>query len=72
VRTRSIVGPVVLIVIGVLFLLSNLGWIPHIGQLLRTWWPLILIIVGVCMLAERAWWPRPNERMDRGAGDNEK
>lgn len=71
-RTRSIVGPVVLIVVGVLFLLSNLGWIPHIGQLLRTWWPLILIIVGVCMLVERAWWARPNERMNRGVGDDEK
>ena len=52
-RSRSIVGPVILIVIGLLFLLSNLGWIPHIGRLLVTWWPLILIIVGVAMLIER-------------------
>jgi hypothetical protein len=71
-RPRSIVGPVVLIVVGSLFLLSNLGWIPHIGQLLRTWWPLILIIVGVCMLVERAWWPGANERTSRGPADDGK
>jgi chromate transport protein ChrA len=53
-RTPSIVGPVVLIVIGLIFLLSNLGLIPHIGRLLLTWWPLILIVVGVSMLVERA------------------
>jgi len=55
VRSRSIVGPIILIALGLLFLLSNLGWIPHIGQLLVTWWPLILIVVGVSMLIERTW-----------------
>ena len=54
-RSRSIVGPVILIVLGLLFLLSNLDLIPHIGRLLVTWWPLILIIVGVCLLIDRAW-----------------
>ncbi len=54
-RSRSIVGPIILIALGLLFLLSNLGWIPHIGQLLVTWWPLILIVVGVSMLIERTW-----------------
>ena len=52
-RSRSIVGPVILIVIGLMFLLSNLGLIPHVGQLIATWWPLILIIVGVALLIER-------------------
>ena len=69
-RPRSIVGPVVLIVLGFVFLLSNLGWIPRIGQLLITWWPAILIVVGVSMLIERAWWapskkngpPKPADR----------
>lgn len=37
--------PIALIAIGVLFLLRNLGVIPHdVGH---TWWPLILIVVGV-------------------------
>ena len=52
-RSRSLAGPIILIVLGLLFLLSNLGWVPHIGRLLITWWPLILIIVGVAMLIER-------------------
>jgi len=50
---RSRTGAVVLIVIGVLFLLSNLGLIPQLGPLLRQWWPLILIIVGALMLVQR-------------------
>jgi hypothetical protein len=53
-RTRSIVGPIVLIAIGLIFLLSNLGLIPHLGRLLATWWPLILIVVGVSLLIERS------------------
>jgi hypothetical protein len=44
------VMPWLLIVLGVLFLGSNLGWVPHLGALLRTWWPVILIACGVAML----------------------
>jgi hypothetical protein len=51
---RSRTGALVLIVVGTLFLLSNLGWIPQIGPLLRQWWPLILIIVGILMLVQRS------------------
>jgi len=51
-RCRS--GPLILIIVGTLFLLSNLGWIPQIGPLLRQWWPLILIIAGVLMLVQRS------------------
>ena len=51
---RSRTGAVILIIVGALFLLSNLGWIPQIGPLLRQWWPLILIIVGVLMLVQRS------------------
>jgi Domain of unknown function (DUF5668) len=52
-RSKSGIGAVILIVLGVLFLLSNFGWIPRIGPLLATWWPLILIVVGVTMLVRR-------------------
>jgi Domain of unknown function (DUF5668) len=52
-RSRSGVGAVILIVLGVLFLLSNLGLIPRIGPLLAQWWPVILIIVGVFLLIPR-------------------
>jgi hypothetical protein len=49
---RSNFGALVLIVVGILFLLSNLGMIPHVWPLLRQWWPLGLIIAGVIMLIE--------------------
>jgi hypothetical protein len=51
---RSRTGALVLIIVGTLFLLSNLGWIPQLGPLLRQWWPLILIIVGIVMLVQRS------------------
>lgn len=52
-RMRSNVGAIVLIVLGAVFLASNLGYVPRLGELLRVWWPLILIVVGVAMLSRR-------------------
>lgn len=46
------VGPLVLIVVGVLFLLSNFGLL-HLRELFHqmgTWWPVILIAIGVAGL----------------------
>jgi hypothetical protein len=45
------VGPIILIVLGALFLLNNFNWFPfyRIGRL----WPLILIGVGVLMFRNR-------------------
>jgi len=51
---RSRAGAFVLIIVGTLFLLSNLGMFPQLGPLLRQCWPLILIVVGVLMLAQRS------------------
>ena len=51
---KSRTTALILIVVGVLFLLSNLGVIPQLGPLLRHWWPLILIAVGVVMLVQRS------------------
>ena len=51
---RSRTGAIVLIIVGTLFLVSNLGVIPQLGPLLRQWWPLILIIIGVLMLVRRS------------------
>lgn len=50
---KSIIAPVVLIVLGTLFLLSNLGLLPRLGPLFATWWPLILVLVGVSLLLRR-------------------
>jgi len=52
-RSKSKIGALVLIVLGVLFLLSNLGWIPRVGPLFAQWWPLILVIVGAYLLVRR-------------------
>jgi hypothetical protein len=50
---RPRVGAVILIVLGALFLLSNLGWLPRLGPLFAQWWPLILIVVGAAMLIRK-------------------
>jgi cell wall-active antibiotic response 4TMS protein YvqF len=51
-RSRSRTGAFILILIGVVFLLINLGVLPvrELKALLAQWWPLILIVVGASML----------------------
>ena len=50
----TIVGPLVLIAIGILFLLKNLGLADlDIGRILSVWWPAILILVGLSLLIKR-------------------
>lgn len=51
-HSRSRTGAFILILIGVIFLLINLGVLPvrELKALLAQWWPLILILVGVAML----------------------
>lgn len=47
---RGNIGAIALIVIGGLALASNLGLFDvDLGLLLRTWWPLLLIILGIGM-----------------------
>lgn len=41
---------IILIVIGVLFLMRNLGFNLHLGELFATWWPVLLIAVGIGMM----------------------
>jgi len=50
----TIVGPLVLIAVGILFLLKNLGLADlDIGRILSVWWPAILILVGISLLIKR-------------------
>lgn len=51
---RSIAGPLVLIAIGVVFLLSNMGVIRRweVWNWFGHWWPLLLILWGVIVLVE--------------------
>jgi lipopolysaccharide export LptBFGC system permease protein LptF len=52
-RTKTYLGPLILIVLGAFFLLSNLGFVPHLGPLFARWWPLILIAAGALLLVRR-------------------
>jgi DUF4097 and DUF4098 domain-containing protein YvlB len=70
-RPRSLVGPLVLIAIGVLFLLRTTGVISF--QSFRSWmvhyWPLILIFLGLAKLGEYMWARQHGEPTPRlGAG----
>jgi hypothetical protein len=46
------IGPVILVLLGVLFLLNNLGFLPirALVHQMGTWWPVILIAVGLAGL----------------------
>lgn len=46
-------GAFIIIIIGIFFLISNLGLLPNFGALFTKWWPLILIFVGVMLLLKR-------------------
>src|SRR5271166_1149159 len=66
---RSIAGPLVLIVIGLVFLLRNLGVRVPIWHWFGHWWPLLLILFGVIRLVEHSMGQRQGYRSSRlGAG----
>ncbi|MCX7839764.1 MAG: DUF5668 domain-containing protein [Anaerolineae bacterium] len=53
-RRPSLIGPLILITLGVLFLLVNLGYLPlSLWEIAFRFWPLILILVGVEILIGR-------------------
>ena len=47
-RHGGLMGPVVLITIGVLFLAGQMGW----GYSFRKLWPVLLIVIGLVKLFE--------------------
>jgi hypothetical protein len=48
---RNLITALVLITLGVLFLLNNLGYTNlSLGRLITTWWPLVLILIGIHLL----------------------
>jgi ABC-type transport system involved in multi-copper enzyme maturation permease subunit len=47
---RGNVAAIVLVLVGTFFLLSNLGVIDiSLMQLIKTWWPALLIAVGISL-----------------------
>lgn len=53
-RRRSWAGPIVLIVIGVVFLLKNLGYGFPLFETFAKWWPALLIVWGLVKIFEYA------------------
>jgi Domain of unknown function (DUF5668) len=51
----NLIPALILIAVGLLFLAQNLGWTDlSLGRLIGTWWPAILVLVGVGMLFSRS------------------
>jgi hypothetical protein len=48
------IGAIVLIVVGAVFLLNNLG-MAHLSirEIARTWWPALLVVAGLSLLIRR-------------------
>lgn len=51
----GVVWPMVLVILGLLFLAHNLEFVQwrQLRDILSTWWPLILIALGLAQLARR-------------------
>jgi hypothetical protein len=58
-KSKSLLGAYILIALGIIFLLSNLGWLPPLGKIMALGWPLILIVVGVLLLIRRSSHKKP-------------
>jgi hypothetical protein len=54
-KGRNLVWPATLIVVGILFLAYNLGYLrfSELKDIIGTWWPLILIALGIAGLVQR-------------------
>lgn len=55
-RRASVVGPMILILIGAVFMARNFWPEIHVGDLIATYWPYLLIAWGVLRLAEIVTW----------------
>ncbi|MES2393745.1 MAG: DUF5668 domain-containing protein, partial [Acidobacteriota bacterium] len=62
-RRRSIVGPLVLLVAGLVFLLAQMGRVSWAGVVFwyARWWPMVLIAAGLVLVAE---WALDHARVD--------
>ena len=49
-RSGAPVAGVLLIAFGLVFLASQMGWIPDAGNFIAHWWPVILILIGLTQL----------------------
>jgi hypothetical protein len=68
VRSRSLAAPLLLVVLGALFLWRNLHPETPIFDILATWWPFLLIAWGLLRLLEVLIW-RASRQAGLGAGE---
>ena len=56
-RRRSVLGPLLVLALGILLLLGRLGRLPIATALAwyGRWWPLLLVAAGLILMAEWAW-----------------
>lgn len=56
-RRRSILGPILVLALGIVLLLGRLGHLAFDSLLAwyGRWWPLLLVVAGLILLAEWAW-----------------
>ena len=53
-RRPSLIGPLILITIGILFLLANLGYLPlSFWEIASRYWPLVLVLIGLEIIIGR-------------------
>ena len=53
-RRPSLIGPLILITIGILFLLANLGYLPlSFWEIAYRYWPLVLVLIGLEIIIGR-------------------
>ena len=67
-RRRSLAGPVILILFGVLFLLKNLGMHVPVFTIFARWWPVLLILAGLVKIMENVQAQRNGEPGTRLGG----
>jgi DUF4097 and DUF4098 domain-containing protein YvlB len=64
-RRGSLVGPILIVTLGLIFLLTQTGHLawPHVLDWYARWWPGVLIAAGILLIAE---WTLARERQNAG------
>ncbi|MFB3829450.1 MAG: DUF4097 family beta strand repeat-containing protein [Bryobacteraceae bacterium] len=70
-RRRSITGPLILVLVGALFLINNLRPELPLWELVAVYWPFLLIAWGALRVAEVFWSYLRHEPLPRGLGGAE-
>src|SRR5258708_39452940 len=64
-RRASIIAPLILILLGTVFLLRNFFPEIHVGDLIAAYWPYILIVWGMIRLGEIVVWAMQGKPLPR-------